>query len=60
MASSRASAPSGETGIPSRSPEDCNEGLTAFHCSRFATAIKPELAELAAVPDVSDDERGRG
>ncbi|MFJ2297122.1 hypothetical protein ACIOG7_36610, partial [Streptomyces sp. NPDC087894] len=33
--------------------------MTVFLCSRCGTAITPELAELAAVPDVSDDERDR-
>lgn len=43
----------------SSSPEHYNEGMTVFLCSRCCTAITPELAELAAVPDVSDDERDR-
>ncbi|MEU6291755.1 hypothetical protein [Streptomyces sp. NPDC046988] len=33
--------------------------MTVFLCSKCGTAITPELAELAAVPDVSDDERDR-
>ncbi|OLZ65486.1 hypothetical protein AVW11_16980 [Streptomyces amritsarensis] len=33
--------------------------MTVFLCSKCGTAITPELAELAAIPDVSDDERDR-
>ncbi|MFE9677199.1 hypothetical protein ACFYO5_24220 [Streptomyces sp. NPDC006259] len=33
--------------------------MTVFLCSKCGTAITPELAELAAVPDISDDERDR-
>ncbi|MGW2863276.1 hypothetical protein [Streptomyces sp. NPDC001205] len=33
--------------------------MTVFLCSKCGTAITPELAELAAVPEVSDDERDR-
>ncbi|WP_232398986.1 hypothetical protein [Streptomyces albireticuli] len=43
----------------SSSPEDYNEGMTVFLCSKCGTAITPELAELAAVPNFSDDERDR-
>ncbi len=57
VASSPASTPSSETGIRSRSPEDHNEDMTVFLCSKCGTAITPEPAP---VPDVSDDERGRG
>ncbi|WP_329044916.1 hypothetical protein OG810_06225 [Streptomyces sp. NBC_01693] len=59
VASSRASTASSETKMRSSSPEHYNEGMTVFLCSRCGTAITPELAELAAVPDVSDDERDR-
>ncbi|MGW1520753.1 hypothetical protein [Streptomyces sp. NPDC002287] len=34
-------------------------GMTVFLCSKCGTAITPELAELAAVPDPSDDEHDR-
>lgn len=43
----------------SSSPEDYNEGMTVFLCSKCGTAITPELAELATVPNVSDDEHDR-
>ncbi|MEV6731423.1 hypothetical protein [Streptomyces sp. NPDC051364] len=33
--------------------------MTVFLCSKCGTAITPGLAELAAIPDVSDDERDR-
>ncbi|MGA4538572.1 hypothetical protein ACPA54_01090 [Uniformispora flossi] len=33
--------------------------MTVFLCSKCGTAITPELAGLAAVPDPSDDEHGR-
>ncbi|MFF2729740.1 hypothetical protein ACFVS9_17810 [Streptomyces sp. NPDC058008] len=33
--------------------------MTVFHCSACGTAMTPELTELTAVPDVSDDERDR-
>ncbi|MFG2978870.1 hypothetical protein ACGFYY_38520 [Streptomyces sp. NPDC048331] len=33
--------------------------MTAFLCSKCGTAITPQLAELAAVPNVSDDEHDR-
>ncbi|MBV1957744.1 hypothetical protein KUG12_26005 [Streptomyces sp. BV333] len=33
--------------------------MTVFLCSKCGTAITPELAELAAIPDVADDERDR-
>ncbi|MFB7180800.1 hypothetical protein ACFCYI_24245 [Streptomyces sp. NPDC056257] len=33
--------------------------MTVFLCSTCGTAITPELAELATVPDISDDERDR-
>ncbi|MGW6599824.1 hypothetical protein [Streptomyces sp. NPDC055036] len=33
--------------------------MTVFRCSKCGIAITPELAELPAVPDVSDDERDR-
>ncbi|MDI9883653.1 hypothetical protein QMZ92_04370 [Streptomyces sp. HNM0645] len=33
--------------------------MTVFLCSKCGTAITPEPAELAAIPDVSDDERDR-
>ncbi|MEU8695632.1 hypothetical protein [Streptomyces sp. NPDC048665] len=33
--------------------------MTVFLCSKCGAAITPELAELAAVPDVSDDDRDR-
>ncbi|WP_043235757.1 hypothetical protein [Streptomyces violaceusniger] len=33
--------------------------LFVFLCSKCGTAITPELAELAAIPDVSDDDRDR-
>ncbi|MFD7838678.1 hypothetical protein [Streptomyces sp. NPDC059761] len=33
--------------------------MTVFLCSMCGTAITPELAELATVPDISDDERDR-
>ncbi|WP_318219183.1 tyrosine-type recombinase/integrase [Streptomyces sp. SCL15-6] len=59
VASSRASTPSSKTRMRRGSPEHYNEGMTVFLCSKCGTAITPELAELAAVPDVSDDERDR-
>ncbi|MFH8640352.1 hypothetical protein [Streptomyces goshikiensis] len=33
--------------------------MTVFLCSKCGTAITPQLAELAAVPNVSDDEHDR-
>ncbi|MFF8413977.1 hypothetical protein [Streptomyces omiyaensis] len=33
--------------------------MTVFLCSKCGTAITPELAELAAVPDLAADERDR-
>lgn len=43
----------------SSSPENYNEGMTVFLCSKCGTAITPELVELAAVPDLSIGERDR-
>lgn len=40
-------------------PKHYNEGMTVFLCSKCGTAITPELSELAAIPDVSDDECDR-
>lgn len=40
-------------------PGSNDRGMTVFLCSRCGTAITPEPAEPAAVPDVSDDERDR-
>ncbi|WP_328374680.1 hypothetical protein OHB13_00420 [Streptomyces sp. NBC_00440] len=59
VASSRIATPSSETRMRNTSPEHYNEGMTVFLCSKCGTAITPELAELAAIPDVSDDERNR-
>ncbi|MFD5550040.1 hypothetical protein ACFWJQ_25375 [Streptomyces goshikiensis] len=33
--------------------------MTVFLCSKCGTAITPQLAELAAVPNISDDEHDR-
>lgn len=41
------------------SPEHYNEEMTVFLCSKCGTAITPELAELAAIPDVTDGEQER-
>ncbi|TQJ46329.1 hypothetical protein FBY34_5706 [Streptomyces sp. SLBN-115] len=43
----------------SSGPEAYNEGMTIFFCSKCGSAITPELAELAVVPDFSNDERDR-
>jgi len=40
-------------------PEHYNGGMTVFLCSKCGTAITPELAELATVPDVSHTEQDR-
>lgn len=55
----RASTPNGETRMRDSSPENYNEGMTVFLCSKCGTAITPELAELAAVPDLSIGEHDR-
>ncbi|MFB6857418.1 hypothetical protein ACFCWV_33725 [Streptomyces sp. NPDC056341] len=57
--SARASTASSETRMRWVSPEHYNKGMTVFLCSKCGTAITPELAELAAIPDVFDDERDR-
>ncbi|MFD5027093.1 hypothetical protein [Streptomyces sp. NPDC058373] len=45
--------------MPDSSPARYNKGMTVFRCSRCGTAITPEPARLAAVPDVSEDDRDR-
>ena len=51
--------PSSGTRMRGSSPEHYDEGMTVVLCSKCGTAITPEPAEPAAVPDVSDDERDR-
>ncbi len=48
-----------EMGMRSSRPTYYNEEMTVFLCAKCGTAITPELVELAAVPQVSDNPTDR-
>ncbi|GLX37641.1 hypothetical protein Sros01_37140 [Streptomyces roseochromogenus] len=59
VASSRAATQSSETRVRSRSPEDCNEGMTVSSVPSAAPRSPGCWPSWPPVPDVSDDARDR-